>query len=351
MIFGLIVFFLYLYFFVGFGDIFLVVKGVNLAGYAVFFGLALFTMILVMLCWVSSWRTLLKELGVRVSFKNAFMYYWVGYFVDLIVPCQQVCGEVTRLYLVQKETEKNYGAIAAAGIANRTVAYTVVTVGLSAGVIYILIGSAVPIFALDLILLAWAGALAYLTVLLYLVFSNKAADKIAAFVLKVAVALRIRKHDQTAFSPEISDSLRRFHQGFEFFRTRRNLLVKPFLFQCLSYALNLFVYVLVFFALGQISLFFGFFVVVYFLAGAIQDATSAFSVGGLEILLTNIFIFYGLQPGLSGVAAAVLRSATFWFPLLVGYAIVQLVGAKKLLSPKTRERIEAEQKKSPLPSP
>lgn len=87
---------------------------------------------------------------------------------------------------------------------------------------------------------------------------------------------------------------------------------------------------------------FDFFILVYFLAGAVQDATSAFSVGGLEILLTNIFIFLGIAPAASGVAAAVLRSVTFWLPLLAGYVIVQVVGAKSLLSPKIREKIRAE---------
>ena len=92
-------------------------------------------------------------------------------------------------------------------------------------------------------------------------------------------------------------------------------------------------------------MFFDFFIVVYFLAGAIQDASAVFSVGALEIILTSIFIFYGIQPAVSGVTAAVLRSVTFWFPLLVGYAIVQVVGARKLLSARTREKIEAQEKK------
>ena len=83
---------------------------------------------------------------------------------------------------------------------------------------------------------------------------------------------------------------------------------------------------MVFYALGFNYLLLDFFLLVYFLAGAIQDATAAFSVGGLAILLTNLFIFFGIAPATSGVAAAVLRTVTFWFPLLVGYVIVQVVG-------------------------
>ena len=113
MVIGLFVFALYLYFFVGFSQVFLVVKSFNLTGYLTFYLLAIGTMLLVMLFWVSSWRMLLRALHVKISLKNAFLYYWTGYFVDLIVPCQSVCGEITRLYLVEKETKNNYGAIAA----------------------------------------------------------------------------------------------------------------------------------------------------------------------------------------------------------------------------------------------
>jgi len=50
-------------------------------------------------------------------------------------------------------------------------------------------------------------------------------------------------------------------------------------------------------------------------------------VGALEIILIRIFILYGIQPAVSGVVAAILGSTTFWFPLLAGNAIVQVVGA------------------------
>ena len=348
MIIGLIVFALYLYFFVGFNQVFLVVKSVNLAVYLIFYLLAIGTMLLVMLCWVSSWKTLLKVLNVKISLKNAFLYYWTGYFVDLIVPCQSVCGEITRLYLVQKETQNNYGAIAAAGISNRIVAYSIVTGGLTTGLFYLLFRSTIPAFALDLLIISWVGALAFLSVLFYLALSGNAAERLASLMLRILKALRIKRFSSDGLSPGLMESLKSFHEGFKFFRANPRYLIKPIIFQTLSYTLNLTVYVLVFYALGFNYMLIDFFILVYFLAGAIQDAASAFSVGGLEILLTNLFIFFGIAPATSGVAVTVLRSVTFWFPLLMGYIIVQVVGARKLLSPKVRAKMEAEQKNNPI---
>jgi glycosyltransferase 2 family protein len=347
MICGLIAFTLYLYFFVGFNQIFLVVANVNLAGYVGYYSLAFGFLIIVMLLWVSAWKSLLKARKIKVGLRNAFLYYWTGYFVDLIVPCQQVCGEVTRLYLVQKETRENYGAIGAASITNRVLGYSIVTVGLSSGIIFLIARAKIPAFAINLLVLSWIGAMAYLSVLLYLAIGKKAAENLAAFILKILKALRIKRYRSgDNLSPGLLESLKSFGEGFKFFRENPRYLIKPAVFQMIAYVLNFAIYVLVFYALGFDNLLFDFFILVYFLAGAVQDATSAFSVGALEILLTNIFIFFGIAPAASVVAATVLRSITFWLPLIIGYIIVQVVGAKKLLSPKVREKIQAQQEKN-----
>lgn len=345
MILGLIAFVLYLYFFVGFSQIFLVVRSVNLTQYVAFYLAAVALMVLVILSWVIAWRTLLETLKVKISLKKGLLFYWASFFIDLVVPCQQICGEVTRMYLVQKETGQDYGVIGAAGITNRIVGYSIVFSGLSVGVAYLFVSFSVPPFALYLLVLSWVGALVYFSVLLYLALSSQAAEKLAAVALRVLKALRIKKYQSGEFSPKLVASLKKFHQGFAFFRAHPKNLLKPVMFQAIAYVLNLLMYVLVFYALGLDYLSLNFFILVYFLTGAVQDAASVFSVGGLEILLTNLFIYYGVEPATSGVAAAVLRSITFWFPLIVGYIIIQVVGAQQLLKAEVREKIEAEQRK------
>jgi hypothetical protein len=75
-----------------------------------------------------------------------------------------------------------------------------------------------------------------------------------------------------------------------------------------------------------------FYVVIYFFATAIQDAVASFSVGLLEIVLTSIFVLYGLDSGYSAIAALLVRSISFWFPLFVGFLAVQYMGTKNLIS-------------------
>ncbi len=91
------------------------------------------------------------------------------------------------------------------------------------------------------------------------------------------------------------------------------------------------VYILIFYALG-IPATPEFYVVIYFIATAVQDAAASFSVGSLDIILASIFILYGMDPGISGITALLLRSAGFWFPLFVGFICVQILGTRALIS-------------------
>jgi uncharacterized protein (TIRG00374 family) len=334
---GLLIFVLYLYFFVGFGKIVLVLRGINPEQYALFYSLAIISIVVGNLFWAASWRSALRTLSVNITLKNAFIYFWSGYFVDLVVPCETICGEVTRLYLVHKDTNENVGAIAAGGITNRIVAYIIVVAGVYTSSVLLFLKSNIPSFILTFLILILVGASFYLAVLLYLAFSEQAASKISSLGVRLLRIIRPKKYTSNSLSPETMENLAAFYKGFKTFRENPRHLIKPLVFMALSFLINLLAYILVFFALGVQSQPFSFFIIIYFVAGSITDVAASFSVGTLEILLASIFILYGLNPALSGVTAALVRSVTFWFPMILGYIIIQIVGAKRLLAPKPKK--------------
>ena len=339
MFIGLVVFVIYLYFFVGFNKIVLVLQRVNPVQYIFFYSMAIASVVIGNFFWVASWRSALKTLSVKISMKNAFLYYWTGYFVDLAVPCETICGEVTRLYLVQKETKDSLGSIAAGGITNRIVSYIIVVTGLYTSAIILFLKSSIPTFIFSFLILILFGASVYLLILLYLAFSKQAASKVTSLVLRLRRIIRPKKYKSINASTETKENLASFYNGFKIFREKPKNLIKPFFFMTLSFLINLLSYILVFFALGMQSQPFSFFIIIYFIAGSITDAAASFSVGTLDILLASIFILYGINPALSGITAGLVRSVTFWFPLILGYIIVQIVGAKKLLASKPLKNI------------
>jgi len=329
MIVGLVVFGFYLYFFIGFRQISMVLKNINSVQYAFYYSLALVGVLSSVFFWSAAWNSILRALSIKIAYRRAYLYYWVSYFTDLVVPCVTVCGELTRLYLVQKETKENFGALGAVAVTNRIVAYTVVTVGLYSGAALIFLKRGVPSIITNIFISFLVGITIYMGVLLYLAFGKQAAKNIANAYLRLLKIFspkryRVSKIEQT------QKSLSSYYEGFQTFRKNPRLLARPFIFHSISYLLGLSVYVSIFYALGIPSSNPEFYIVVFFITTAFQDATASFSVGSLEIFLATLLLLFGIKAGVSGVAAVVLRSAIFWFPLFVGFLCVQIVGAKNL---------------------
>ncbi len=325
MVIGVAVFIVYLYFFIGSSQILLVLENINLQQYALFYSLAIVAVLSSVFCWSAAWNNILKQLSIDISYRKSYLYYWVGNFADLVVPCATVCGEVTRLYLVQKETNKNYGAIAASAVTNRIIAYSVVTTGLAAGSVFLFLKTDVPPLIGNLFILLLLGSMAYLAVLLFLAFFKSAAEKMAKLYFIVDKRVRPSKATEDDLR-KTERTLASFYEGFKVFRENPRALVKPFIFHTAAYVLGLSVYVFVFYALGIPAASPVFYIVVFFVATAFQDAMASFSVGSLDILLATIFILYGINTASSGVADCFCENRLILVPALYKFYLRSVHG-------------------------
>jgi uncharacterized protein (TIRG00374 family) len=330
MVVGLVVFVVYLYFYIGIPRILEVLGGINTMQYALYYSLALIAVLASVFFWAVAWNNILRSLSIKISYWHAYLYYWVGYFSDLVLPCATVCGELTRLYLVQRETKKDYGILAASAITNRIVAYTIVTIGLFGGATIIFLKPGISPIISNVFIVFLVGLSIYMAFLLYLAFNKGAAKNFSILYSKILKTLRPKKF-QRENEAQREQSLASYYTGFQKFRESPRLLVKPFVFHAISYLSGLSAYILIFYALG-IPASLEFYVVIYFVATAVQDAAASFSVGSLEIILTSIFVLYGLNAGYSAITALLVRSIGFWFPLFVGFLAVQYLGTKNLVS-------------------
>jgi uncharacterized protein (TIRG00374 family) len=280
--------------------------------------------------WAAAWNSILRTLSTKITYRRAYLYYWVGYFSDLVIPCATIWGELTRFYLVQKETKKGYGIIAASAITNRIVAYTIVTIGLYGGAILIFLKPNTSPIITNVFVVFLVGVTIYMAVLVYLAFVEHAARNFAKLYGKLLKTLR-PKHYNPESVAQREKSLTSYYEGFRIFREKPRLLIRTFILHLISYLLGISVYILIFYALGIPSSA-EFYVVVYFIATAVQDAAASFSFGSLEVILASIFLLYGLPLTNAVITALLLRSAGFWFPLFVGFLAVQYLGTKNLIS-------------------
>ncbi len=165
--------------------------------------------------------------------------------------------------------------------------------------------------------------------LFYLAFNKRAARNFSKLSGKILKTLRPKKYQpDSEIKREIS--LATYYTGFQKFRENPRLLIRPLILHGISYLFGLFSYIFIFYALG-VPASPAFYVVVFFIATAVQDAAASFSVGSLDIILASIFILYGLNAGLSGITALLVRSVGFWFPLFMGFIAFQYLQTRNLI--------------------
>jgi len=336
MIVGLAVFFFYLYFYIGFSQMFHVLEQLNYSHFLFFYLLAIIATLFSLLFSSASWAKLLNTLSIKISLAKAFQYNMVGNFVDLVVPCQTVCGEVVRVQLVYQEKRENYGRIFSSALVNRILFNIIYVFGLSVGAFVILLNrSSLPGFLIGPLLVFVIGALIYNTVLITMAVRRGTAKKLFSGLISFLEVISFGHFDKKKLMARAEKPLINFETGFQAYRENPKSLIMPSVLISFSWLLGVLSFVLVFFALGYFYLPVDFFLIGFSLTISIQGIVATLSVGALDIFLTqflNLYAHTTLTIGASSVAVLLLRFVVFWLQIIVGWAIIQFVGARVLLS-------------------
>jgi len=132
---GLFMFLLYLYFFVPFGEFVTDIQKANPFYYSLAFG----SMLLSVAFYSLAWQRLLHVLSVKCSFLKSFQIVWIGSFVDLLVPAESISGDISRVYLMSKESGENAGKVVASVIGHRVLTMTITLAGLVISSVYFVV--------------------------------------------------------------------------------------------------------------------------------------------------------------------------------------------------------------------
>jgi uncharacterized membrane protein YbhN (UPF0104 family) len=102
MIIGLVLFLAYLQFFIKFDSLIQLLTSLNVAQYSLYFSLAILSLLLMIFFDSLIFYYLLQGLQVKIKLSKMVLYNWIGTFVEMVIPCETVCGEVTRIFLFRK---------------------------------------------------------------------------------------------------------------------------------------------------------------------------------------------------------------------------------------------------------
>ncbi len=332
MIIGLIAFILYLIFFADFAGFLNILSKLNLTQYALFYSLAIFAVVLALFFDSLIWYYLLDALHVKMKFRRVMLYNWIGNFVEMVIPCETVCGEATRIYLAQKEPQNSVGISSATVIGSRMISTFVYTGGLLIGFSALALTHTFPAYLTTIVIFVLIGTAAVMGSIFFLAFKEGAADKFVNLLTQV-VKIVIKSPTRLEREKEnIQKTLYTFSETFQTYRKKPKLLIKPLIFSILAWLTNLLVYLMVFYSLNfsQINLLD--LATIYCIAATVETLTAGFPVGAVEITLINLFSLYGVPLAVAAAATTLTRLITFWCQVLIGYPLINFVGLKSALN-------------------
>jgi uncharacterized protein (TIRG00374 family) len=308
----------YLIFFVGLFDLFAVLGKIDVGVYA----LALTAVMLSIFFHTVVWYKLLQYLSIKVSFRKTFSLYWVGIFVDSIVPGGWF-GDIFKAYLLSREPNVESGK-AVASVVAKNVYEAIFNLGnMVLGIALLILNytyESVILFSLGLVMVLMTLPL---VVLLIISFRPEGAKRMVAFFIRGIARFSRNRWNLKKFEAEVDKLLDDYHLGMKTLLQKPKRLTQPLIYSFFAWALEIATLFLVFAALGFIVLP-NEVIIVRSIAGNIESQGYAFA-GYAQIVATSLYTTLGIQQALAASAALLGGVIIFWLKMGLAYVAFYFV--------------------------
>jgi uncharacterized protein (TIRG00374 family) len=222
LILGLVAFILYIYFFVNPQQVIGILSRTNLAVYAdAFIVYSLYVLFSSLV-----WQRLLNCVSVKISKRKTLLFTWIGLFFEATVPQLGWSGEVSKTYLLAKDSNVDTGKIGASVVGQKIFTMTITIVALSTGLGLVLAKYSLSLAATLLIAVVLALSIIALAVVYYVSIKPTATKTLLNWAIKIALFFRKRWNPQN-FRLKAEELLGKFHAGIQQLREKPKALVRP----------------------------------------------------------------------------------------------------------------------------
>jgi len=326
---GLLILIGYLYFFVDIPEMLTAIQRVNLFYYL----LAVVVILLNMLAYSLTWHYFLRPLSINVAFKKTFLITWVGIFIEFFVPSESIGEDVSKTYLMTKESGENTGKVAASVLGHRilSMAITISTLTICSLSLFTMQYKLHALIS-NLILLIVIGTAIPLIFIFLLCLKAELTDKLVDLLLRFFAFISRGRLKLTDLRSKAKKALNSFYQSIEFLGKNPKSLVQPVFFSIVGYFLSVLVSSLVFVSLGH-PVNFVLLTIVYSVSRSLQSVPTMLpgEVGYIEIVMTSLYGLLGIPLDISAAATVLTRFLWVWFRLLVGFIALQWIVSKGLV--------------------
>ncbi len=331
---GVLVFILYLARFVNIPEMVGWIQRANMLVYS----LAALALIFDSLFFALAWQYFLRPLSVKIPLKKTFAYVWIGIFTDLLIPAESVSGEIVKAYLMSKEPNVDPGKVIASLVSQRILGTIATATALCVSLLGLLIFnypvSALMLQTLTAVTIVSVIAFAFLVAVCV---KEDWSERLVNAVLRLVERISRGRFRLAHFRTRIVEALRTFHKSFEIFGSKPTTLIPSVFFYVMAWLSSILIVFLVFISIGylepNVPILLLKVVVVYTLLVAVKSVPIGVpaEVGLPDILLTTLFILFGIPPDISAAATILTRILTLWLRFIIGFVAVQWFGVKILV--------------------
>lgn len=333
---GLVAFFVYIYVFnVDIQEIIVKIQQTN----PYYYSLAAVASILDIAFFTLAWHSLLRFLSVKLSVFKSFAFVWAGIFFDTLIPAESVSGEITKIYLVNKEQEGTAGKATASVVVHRLIGMGINIATLLVGAVLLLFESQLHGIILGLVLLLVTVVSLFFILILLLCLREKWTFRIVNSVIGFVERISRGHWRLTKLREQVVEIQKAFHVAIkEYVRAPKTLFVASFL-TVISWVLSMSVLYLTLLSLGYPQISWSAILVISAIFVAVKFIPTGvpFGVGLPEMTLTTLLVFFGVPGTISATATILMRLLTLWLRFFIGFGAQQWIGAKGVTTSKSPE--------------
>ena len=192
---GLAAFLLYLYYYVGIGKFFDVVRSANLA----FYSGAFLTFVAGVFFAALTWHSLLRNLDIKAGFRRVFVLTWAGYFFETTLPEPGWSGDISKAYMLGKKSDEDVGKVVATVVGQKIIGMATTIFILIAGFGLLAINYVLPAAALILVGIVLIISCGSLVVVYYVSTSPKATQRMVKGLIRVVSFVLRKRFNEVQF--------------------------------------------------------------------------------------------------------------------------------------------------------
>jgi uncharacterized protein (TIRG00374 family) len=303
---------LYLFYFVGLDELLSAVGRVNVGVYA----LVIVSVVVSMFFHTLVWFQLLNSVGIKLTFRRTYVLYWVGVFVDNLIPGGW-SGDLFKAYLLNKDPTVESGKAVASVVAKNMYEAIFNLGNMVLGVILLFFNYTFE----GTLLITLGGIMLLLTlplmILLMASFKPESAKKIVAAVFCFLSRIRRNRLRLSELEAQVDNALEDYHHGMQTLLKTPRVLFKPMLFSFCAWGFELVTLLLVFASLGQLIPL-DKVVIVRSIAGNVEAQGYAF-IGYAQIITSELYRVLGVSFSIGASVALLGGVVIFWIKTAISY--------------------------------